>query len=80
MMQTSYNTWGWSKDITLTTWGANWDTCSVADHVVIALDPNPCYIQEVSIIINKGNGNTEQGQIRHSITNKILTGCDTWTE
>jgi len=62
----SHDTWGRDKDITPTTWGANWDTCSIADHVVTILDPSPYYIQKVSIITysnNKGNISREIGKI-----------------
>ena len=46
----SHNTWVQDKDITSTTWGVDWDTYSAADHVVIALDFNPCCIQETLIV------------------------------
>jgi len=39
-MQSSHNTWGRGKDIAPTTWGADWDSCGTADHIVITLDPS----------------------------------------
>ena len=32
------------------TWDTDWDYYSIADHVIIILDPSPHYIQEASII------------------------------
>jgi len=49
-MQSSHNTWGRGKDIAPTTWGADWDSCSTADHVGIILDFSPCHIQEALVI------------------------------
>ena len=46
----SHRIWGSSKVIVPTIWGTDWDICSVANHVIITLDPSPCYNQEVSII------------------------------
>ena len=31
----SYETWGRWKKTMLTTWGADWDNCSAADHYII---------------------------------------------
>jgi len=46
-MQTSHNTWGRSKDIAPTTWGADWDYYSAANHVVTTLCSSSRYILEV---------------------------------
>jgi len=41
---------GLSKNRIPTTWGADWDYFGVANHIVITLYPNPCCIQEISIV------------------------------
>ena len=33
-----------------TIWGADWDSCSTADYVIITLDPSSCCILEILII------------------------------
>jgi len=42
--------WGSSKIIVPTIWGTDWDTCSIADYVIITLDSSPCHNQEASMI------------------------------
>ena len=49
-MWMSHNIWGRGKDTTPTTWGADWDYYSTADHVVIILCPSLWCILEVSIV------------------------------
>ena len=51
MMQTSHRTWEKGKDVASTTWGTNWDYYSAANYVIIILDPKPCWILEILIVI-----------------------------
>ena len=49
----SHRTWGSSKIVVSTTWDADWDSCSIANHAIIILNPSPCHNQEVLIITNR---------------------------
>ena len=50
MMKLSHTIQEWSKDKVPTTWGADWDYCGIAKHIIIALNPSSHYIQKALVV------------------------------